>query len=56
MNNYQTMSRRLLGQNPQAWRGSQAPYWLNQRPLLDDRWLLRAQRETQLPRAGRRAG
>ena len=56
MNNYQSMSRQLLGEHPQARRGSQAPYWLNQRPLLDDRWLLRARREAQLKQTDHRVG
>ena len=54
MNNYQSMSRQLLGQYDQARRGSRAPYWFNQRPLLDDCWLLRVRRETQLKQADRR--
>ena len=54
VNNYQRMSRQLLGRYPQARRGSQAPYWFNQRPLLGDRWLLRVRGETRLKQADRR--
>ena len=54
MNNYQSMSRQLLGRYAQARRGSQAPYWFNQQPLLGDRWLLRVRDETQLKQADRR--